>query len=163
MDITCHRDRHSSLSGDINANYSGCCRVDFTLVASLAGNRVAWGVEVLEELCEALTSAAPDAQFLWNNQQVVHVCPPRGGEPWATLHTKKLAALELSLMGPKHRFTLGSVADLGQEPELQTDRPDRDVVKLKFLAADEITPALTAFLREHYAAIGRKPVSVAGA
>ena len=32
-----------------------------------------WDVDVLEELCEMLKETAPDGQFLWNNQQVVHL------------------------------------------------------------------------------------------
>ena len=35
-----------------------------------------WDVDVLEELCELLAEAAPAGQFLWNNQQVVHVFVP---------------------------------------------------------------------------------------
>ncbi|MDP6448057.1 MAG: excinuclease ABC subunit A, partial [Pirellulaceae bacterium] len=38
-----------------------------------SGQRVRWDAKVLEELCEMLTDAAPGAQFLWSNQQIVHL------------------------------------------------------------------------------------------
>ena len=41
--------------------------------------------EVLEELCELLARIAPDGQFLWNNQQVVHLFVNGQREPWAAI------------------------------------------------------------------------------
>ena len=40
--------------------------------------------DVLEELCELLTEVAAEGQFLWNNQQLVHLFPKGRREPWAT-------------------------------------------------------------------------------
>ncbi len=117
------------------------------------GKRVAWTTEVLEELCEMLTEAAPGSQFLWNNQQVVHVCINGVGEPWATIHTKKPAAIDLVLAGPKQKFALGRIADLGHEPELQIDRADRDLVKIKLIDIEHIGDGLAQFLREHHEAV----------
>jgi hypothetical protein len=46
------------------------------------------------------------------------------------------------------------MADLGRERELQTDRPDKDVVKLRFLESEEVSNSdLAEFLREHLAAV----------
>ncbi|HXT57172.1 MAG TPA: excinuclease ABC subunit UvrA, partial [Pirellulales bacterium] len=118
------------------------------------GKKVHWDAEVLEELCELLAETAPQGQFLWNNQQVVHLCLNGPGEPWATIHTKRPATLELTLAGPKNRFALGRMAELGHERELQTDRPDKDVVKLRFRESDEVASGdLAEFLREHLAAV----------
>ncbi len=115
------------------------------------GKRVHWDTEVLEDLCELLSSTAPQAQFLWNNQQVVHLMAGSNGEPWATIHTKNPQAVELSLAGPKNRFPLGSFANLGAGRQLQTTRSDKDVVKLRFHDAEQIAdPALGAFLQEHF-------------
>jgi excinuclease ABC subunit A len=97
---------------------------------------------------------APKAQFLWNNQQVVHLCLDGPGEPWASIYTKRPAALDLVLTGPKNKFALGRVAQLGNDRELQTDRPDKDVVKLKLKTADEVGHTeLADFLREHLKAV----------
>ncbi|HEV3345286.1 MAG TPA: excinuclease ABC subunit UvrA [Pirellulales bacterium] len=118
------------------------------------GKRVSWDMEVLEELCELLAEAAPNAQFLWNNQQVVHLFVNGPGEPWATIHTKRPAALDLTLTGPKNRFALGRIASLGAERELATERTDKDVVKLKFRSAEEVSAGeLAEFLKEHLRAV----------
>ena len=113
------------------------------------GKKISWDVDVLEELCEMLSEAS-GGQFLWNNQQVVHVFVEGQKEPWATIHTKRLDAIELALSGPKDRFAFGSVAGLGVEPELQTDKPDRDLLKLKLrTVADLERNDLAGFLKEH--------------
>lgn len=120
------------------------------------GKRVQWETEVLEDLCELLADTAPRGQFLWNNQQVVHMFVNGASEPWATVHTKRPASLDLVLTGPKNRFALGRVADLGIEPEVSTDRSDRDIVKLKFVESDQVSdPALAEFLREHLESLSR--------
>ncbi|HEX4150526.1 MAG TPA: excinuclease ABC subunit A, partial [Pirellulales bacterium] len=120
------------------------------------GKKVSWETEVLEDLCELLSETAPQGQFLWNNQQVVHLCLDGPGEPWASIYTKRPAALDLVLTGPKNQFALGRVAELGHDREVQTDRPDKDVVKLKFRAADEISrQELADFLREHFEAVNQ--------
>ena len=87
------------------------------------GKKVHWDVEVLEDLMEMLAEIAPQGQFLWNNKQVVPVYVPEQREPWAAVQTKKLDAVYLHLMGPKGRFTLGQITDLGYNPELDGQRP----------------------------------------
>lgn len=116
------------------------------------GKKVHWPTEVLEELCEMLKEAAPKGQFLWNNQQVVHLYLPSQKEPWATLHTKRTQALELVLSGPKDRFGFGRVTNLGRERELQTADRACDVLKLKFQSSEDLHRGdLSIFLREHCA------------
>ncbi|MBS0210711.1 MAG: hypothetical protein JSS27_17345 [Planctomycetes bacterium] len=121
------------------------------------GKRVTWNTELLEELIEHLSEAAPEGQFLWNNQQLVHLFLPGATEPWATVYTKRPASVDLQLVGPKQQFALGRVTNLGHEPELATDRADRDVVKLKFRETAELTAELSEFLSEHAAAVGKAP------
>ncbi len=116
------------------------------------GKKVAWDTEVLEELCELLADVH-EGQFLWNNQQLVHYCLKGRSEPWATIQTKKLHAVELHLNGPKNKFALGRVTDFGVDPALDKDRPDRDVVRLQFNDPDQVVEeTLGEFLREHAAA-----------
>jgi excinuclease ABC subunit A len=115
------------------------------------GKKIDWEIEVLEELCEALLQAAPEAEFLWNNQQVVHVLPPGQSEPWATIHTKRRTSVDLALYGPRGRFALGRIAELGAARDLQIDR-HRDVVKLSFVTLEDLSRGdLVNFLREHLA------------
>jgi excinuclease ABC subunit A len=122
-----------------------------------------WEVEVLEELCELLKEAAPDGQFLWNNQQLVHVFVKECQEPWATIHTKRVASVDLALNGPKGRFALGRVKDLGVEPEFQSGA-GRDVVRLRFISTDDLDRGdLRVFLAEHVANLDGRARQVVGA
>jgi excinuclease ABC subunit A len=117
------------------------------------GKPAKWSPELLEELCELLGQVAEGGEFLWNNQQLVHLCPRGSSEPWATIQTKKVAALHLVLNGPKQMFPMGRVAELGEEVELLTSRPDHDMVSLRFHTSADITPSIVDFFREHYAAV----------
>ncbi|HZZ71021.1 MAG TPA: excinuclease ABC subunit UvrA [Pirellulales bacterium] len=118
------------------------------------GKRVQWETDVLEELCERLPEVAPGGQFLWNNQQLVHYYLPGHSEPWATLYTKKLAALELVLNGPKGQFALGRVNDLAADRAVIADRPDRDAIRFMFVTPDDLMRGdLSEFLREHASAV----------
>jgi excinuclease ABC subunit A len=113
------------------------------------GKRVQWETAVLEDLCELLAQTAPKGQFLWNSQQLVHMMVPAQREPWATIHTKRPAAIELTLTGPKGRFALGRITDLAAEREYLTG-PEKDVVKLRFRNAEELAKGdLVEFLKEH--------------
>jgi excinuclease ABC subunit A len=118
------------------------------------GKKIDWEVEVLEDLMEVLSEVAPQGQLLWNNKQVVPMYVPGQREPWAAVQTKKLDAVYLHLMGPKGRFTLGQITDLGYHPELDGARPKQDVIRLKFrTAADLARGDLREFLKEHLAAM----------
>ncbi len=110
-----------------------------------------WDADVLEELCEMLKETAPDAQFLWNNQQLVHLFVKGQHEPWATIHTKRVASVDLTLGGPKGKFALGRIKDLGFDPEFQSG-PDRDLARLKFRSHEDLDRGdLRQFLAEHLA------------
>jgi len=118
------------------------------------GKTIRWETETLEELCEMLTEAAPDGQFLWNSQQVVHLCVNGQREPWATLHTKRWSSLELQLTGPKGYFALGRIADLGSGREFVASHPEKDVIKISFLNCEDLhRGSLNEFLHEHITTI----------
>jgi excinuclease ABC subunit A len=118
------------------------------------GKKIYWETEVLEELCEVLSAAAPAGQFLWNNQQLVHVFLNGQREPWATIHTKRLSSLDLTLTGPKGRFALGRIANLAADREFDGARPDYDCIKLKFCTLNDLAAGdLAAFLAEHAATV----------
>jgi excinuclease ABC subunit A len=114
------------------------------------GKKSAWKPEVLEELLEMLAELVPGGQFLWNNQNVVYLMVPGVRKPWATVFTKRLAGVDLVLNGPKGKFQLGSVAELGAERALATDAEDYDQVKLRFVTTDELhNHHVAPFLRVH--------------
>ncbi len=131
------------------------------------GKRVAWDLDLLEQLCELLRKTAPQGEFLWNSQQVVHLRVAEQAEPWATLYTKRRESLDLVLTGPKGRFALGRIADLGAARELNGSRPDRDQIKIQFRKPGDLSLGdLAGFLIEHLGALkgsatvlGRRPVA----
>ena len=115
------------------------------------GKSPQWSSEVLEELCETLSEAAGgDGQFLWNNQQVVHLFLKGQREPWASIWTKRLPSVDVALTSPKGSVALGRVRELGFARELDGKRRDRDVLVLKFRSTDDLHRGdLAAFLKEH--------------
>jgi excinuclease ABC subunit A len=118
------------------------------------GKPATWSVDLLEELCETLQGVAPQGQFLWNNQQVVHVFVPGQSEPWASLFTKRQAGLDLQLTGPKGRFALGRLTGLAADREFHAG-PQLDVIKLRFIEAEDLTRGdLAVLLREHIESLG---------
>jgi excinuclease ABC subunit A len=118
------------------------------------GKKVAWKPGVLERLLGMLESAAPDAQFVWNNHVTVTATLRRQREPWITIWTKKLSCVELTLCGPKGRFTMGRIAELGAEPQFDGSRPKIDVIKLRFVTESDLERGgVEKFLREHAAAV----------
>lgn len=120
------------------------------------GKKVRWGVHVLEELCELLCDVAPKAQILWNNKQVVPWYVPQQREAWAAVQTKKLDAVYLHLTGPKGKFALGQITGLGHDPRLDGQRPECDVVRLKFRSSDDLSRGdLAGFLKEYLAAVSQ--------
>ena len=122
-----------------------------------------WDVDVLEELCETLKETAPDTQFLWNSQQLVHVLVKGHRDPWATIHTKRVAAVELTLNGPKGLIALGRVKDLGTEPEVLPGA-DRDQVRLRFVTTEDLDRGdLRTFLAEHLESLSQRKSRIAGA
>jgi hypothetical protein len=89
-------------------------------------------------------------QFLWNNQQVIHLMIPEQREPWATVHTKRLAGVDLILNGPTGAFTMGRIAELGSQRAINSEEEGLDQVKFRFVQGDDLHVGdLTAFLAEH--------------
>ena len=82
--------------------------------------------------------------------------PAGHSEPWATLYTKKPASLDLFLFGPKNMIGFGRFASLAWDRDLDATRPDRDVVRLRFLKTADLKKGdLREFLREHLEGVTR--------
>jgi excinuclease ABC subunit A len=116
------------------------------------GKRILWDVEVWEELYEILQQCAPDGQFLWNNQVLVHLLLKSQRDPWITICTKRCESLDMTLIGPKGGVTLGRIAEIAHERELDATAPDRDFVRLRFRTVEDLHKGdLVTFLEEHKA------------
>jgi excinuclease ABC subunit A len=121
------------------------------------GKKVLWETEVLEELMELLAEVAPQGQLLWNNKQVVpmYVAPQK--EPWAAVQTKKLDAVYLMLAGPKGCITQGRLAGVGHEAQWDGQRPDCDLLRIKFRSLDDLHRGdLRGLLKEHLATLKKE-------
>ncbi|MBW3598876.1 MAG: ATP-binding cassette domain-containing protein, partial [Planctomycetes bacterium] len=118
------------------------------------GRTIRWDAEVLEDLLDLLMEAAPEGEFLWSNQQLVHYIPAGRREPWASIQTKKTECLNLVLTGPKGKTALGRITDLGCDRAVDGAREDRDLVKLRFRTLDDLDRGdLRTFLTEHFAGL----------
>ena len=118
------------------------------------GKRVKWDHKILEELFEILQDVADDGQFLWNNQQLVHLYAKGQKQPWATVLTKRAEHLELILNGPSGQFGLGRIASLGCDREYDGSHKAYDQFKIRFRSADDMRNGdLSTFLAEHYSAM----------
>ena len=121
------------------------------------GRKRDWPPMLLEQLHQLLEKTAPEGNFIWNNQQVVHLFVPGQKEPWATLHTKRPQALELSIIGPSGQFTLGRIARLGNSRQLSAG--SLDTFKFRFSNGEGLQKTdpehgdLVTFLKEHLAQI----------
>jgi excinuclease ABC subunit A len=114
------------------------------------GKRVQWAPELLEQVCALLQHTAPGGRFQWQNQQVVHFVVGQRDEPWASLHTKRPEALDLTLSGPKNAIGFGRVTELAWDRQLDDTREQRDLIKLRFRDSGDLEKGdLAAFLQEH--------------
>ena len=115
------------------------------------GKRVAWEPSLLEDLCALLAEVAgARMEFLWNNQQLVHLFVVGQKQPWATLVTKRPDSLDLALTGPKSMFGLGRITELGHNPQLDGQHTDHDVMRLSFRNNNDLDKGnLHGFLQEH--------------
>ncbi len=119
-----------------------------------AGKKILWDVGVLKQLCKKLESIAPDGEFVWTNQLLVHFVVPQQREPWATIHTKRAQSLELILTGPKDVVTFGRITEFGCDQKLDATRPERDLVRISFRTAVDLRKGdFTVFLKEHLTGI----------
>jgi len=117
------------------------------------GKKPKWRGEVLEELLERLSDAS-NGQLLWNNQQVVHLMVPEQRAPWASVYTKRLAGVDVVLNGPRGAFATGRIAKLASQRAISAEEDDRDQVKLRFLAPEDLEQGdLSGFLEEHLEAV----------
>ena len=114
------------------------------------GKRVLWKLEVLEQLCSLLEQAEPDGDFQWTNQQLVHYVLKGQTEPWASIHTKRLASVDLTLCGPKGQFALGRIRSMGFDRQVDASDEEQDLFKLQFRTLDDLHKGgLDSFLKEH--------------
>ena len=107
-----------------------------------------WKPEVLDALAASLEAAAPDAAADWTAKTVVPFRRNGSADPFAELHTKRPAGLDLTLPVEPGSVALGRVAGLGATREVALHRGG-EAVKLRFRTVGQASaPKLRAFLEE---------------
>lgn len=147
-------DRASSNPSDIMPWKKLGRRWHFSKKGFPPAQKTKWDMEMLEELCELLADMAPDGQFLWNNQQLVHMFVPGQKSPWASIYTKKPEWVELQLNCDKDMFTLGELTEIGDTPRLDSAPKTHDVVSFRFDDAKQLQhPTFESVLQRHHDAV----------
>jgi excinuclease ABC subunit A len=109
---------------------------------------IVWKPSLLEKLRNLLTSIAPEGEFNWNNQTVVHLNLPGRKDPWITLQTKKPDGLWLQISGPPGSLTAGQVVDFATEVQ-HSSSGGKETLRICFRQARQIEhPQLKVFLKE---------------
>ena len=63
----------------------------------------------------------------------------------------------MTLLGPKGRFTQGRLTALGHDAQWDGQRPDCDLLRMKFHSVDDLhRGGLRAFLKEHLETLKKK-------
>ena len=114
-----------------------------------SAGEITWDMKVLETLRDVLQEVAPEGEFQWTNEQVVHFRLPDRQEPWASIQTKQVEAVTLQLAGSDEEMTLGRIEDLADDPEVDTSG-DQHLVKLSFREVKQLKNSkFKKFLKEH--------------
>ncbi|MEM9701945.1 MAG: excinuclease ABC subunit A, partial [Planctomycetota bacterium] len=112
------------------------------------GRRPKWKPIVLSALSETMEEAVPDAEANWTAKTVVAFNRPGADGPFAELHTKRPAGLDLTIPIEPGAVALGRIADLGAEREIARHRGG-EAVKLRIKTIRQATaPALKTLLSE---------------
>lgn len=113
------------------------------------GKKPSWDSKLLDRIFKMLENVA-DGEYQWTNQKIVHLHPRNGDSPWATIHTKRVDGVEVSLTGPKGRFGLGRIAELCDHASIDS-QSEHDVMRLVFDNIKQIeSKDLQQFLNEHF-------------
>ena len=101
-----------------------------------------------------LSDVAPEGQFLWNNQQLVHLFLPKQKQAWASIRTKQPEWVELQLNCEKNLFALGELIQIGHTPGLDGTPAEYDTIHLRFRKSDELhNESFSDILRRHHDAV----------
>ncbi|QGJ69687.1 UvrABC system protein A [Planctomycetales bacterium 10988] len=127
-----------------------------------AGKTLDWEhPELLQSLADLLRSIAPDGQFDWKQQLLVHYSIPQQSQPWVTMITKKVEGLVVQLNGPSGAFAYGQLVQWLHEVELiEEKKEDFDAIRFTLKTADELNqPGLMTLLQEHFQVVAAAAIS----
>ena len=91
-----------------------------------------WKMKLLEKLLSLILTVSPESVPVWTNKIIVPFYQPKQKHPWCQLYTKNCECICLQLNVPKNTVPLGSVIDIGRDPEVDGSNVDYDTVYLRF-------------------------------
>ncbi|MFL5327796.1 MAG: excinuclease ABC subunit UvrA [Gemmataceae bacterium] len=120
------------------------------------GQRVKWDRRILSRLIEIVRTVESDVEIKWDVRDTISFKLPSVSTCWSRWWTKANAALDCRFYGPKGVFNLAQLEGLAHEVELVHEKANEDVIRLLFVAPENIdAKRLTEFLKTH-AASARK-------
>jgi excinuclease ABC subunit A len=118
------------------------------------GQRVRWDHKLLPKLLDLVRGIVPTVEVKWDVRDSISFRAAARGPVWSRWWTKRPGALECQFFGPKGRFNLSRIEDLGHDPEIVQEKEGGDVITLRFLTTDQVTDTrLRAFLTEQAGAV----------
>ncbi|MCS6978321.1 MAG: excinuclease ABC subunit UvrA [Gemmatales bacterium] len=102
------------------------------------GKQPAWEPSVLDRLLAHVSEALPQVEFDWQQRDAVHL--RLDGKLWGRIKTKDPEAVDFRFVVPKGRFNLTHLEGLGHRRDILNDKPNRDVVVLRFRSLAEVKP-----------------------
>ena len=113
--------------------------------------RIEWSPDVLEELVGLIEQSCPDAQFDWENKQVVYVRQNGSEENCVQIHTKRRAGVDFTLLTQPGEVALGRIAAFGAEREIVPHRDGRQAVRIRLDDSRQLRqPAFRKFLKQQF-------------
>jgi len=111
--------------------------------------RVAWKVEVLEELFTLVETHFQKLEADWSNKTIVSYRLSGSKEVVAELQTKRRDSIFLSLFVKSGRYALGKIATLGNQREITPHRRGQDAIRIELTTAAQVrSRELRDFLHE---------------
>ncbi|MEZ6056909.1 MAG: excinuclease ABC subunit UvrA [Planctomycetaceae bacterium] len=107
-----------------------------------SAKRVAWNIDVLNELMNVLEPALEGTTVDWSNKTQIVWKDTESGQTLVELQTKRRDALYLTLLTTPGALPLGQIAGVGQTQELIPHRTGKEGVKLTFTRTSQIDSSL---------------------
>jgi excinuclease ABC subunit A len=110
---------------------------------------IEWNIAVLEELAILLEKLFDKGKIDWTAKVLVKLYRPAEKTPCATLVTKRPASLDLELLAPTGRITLGTIRKLGADQAIESRSADEDLVRIQLKTVKHVQdPAFIKFLTD---------------
>ena len=101
------------------------------------GDKARWPFGILLKTFEIVESISAESKPVWTNKIVVPFFEKSAKRPWCQVYTKNCDFVCVQINAPKGTVPLGSVADVGFEPEVDASNADFDAVYLRFRTRNE--------------------------